>query len=79
MGDVVRGWSVREKNRVFGAVFATEAILAMFPPVHWIVSGTSPQILGVPFSVVYFVLMGALITASVVAIYLVERARGELD
>jgi hypothetical protein len=79
MGEAVRRMSARKKNQLFGTLFVIEGLLAMFPPVHWAMSGETPVILGLPLSVFYFIALGALISASIVAIYAVESARGELD
>jgi hypothetical protein len=79
MGEAVRGWSARQKNVILGTLFVLEFVLALLPPVHWAVSGRSPEVAGLPFSLFYFLALGALITASIVAVYLIERARGELD
>jgi hypothetical protein len=75
----VRRMSGRTKNRIFGAWFALDAILAMLPPVYWAVNGIDGTVLGLPFSVAYFIFTALVITASVVAIYVVEDIRGEVD
>jgi hypothetical protein len=74
----VRGMSSRTKNRLFGTLFLLDGVLAMFPPVYWAVNEVDGTVLGLPFSVLYFLVVGVLITASVMALYLVEEIRGEV-
>jgi hypothetical protein len=55
--------------------FAVDLVLALFPPVHWAMSGGDP-ILGVPRSLFYLYGAGALIAASIVAAYFADRSLG---
>jgi hypothetical protein len=59
--------------------FAVDAVLALFPPLYWAMSGRDPLVLGLPISVFYFALTGLCITVSVVAAYLVESRQGNFD
>lgn len=52
--------------------FAIDLVLALFPPVHWAMSGGDP-ILGVPRSLFYLYGTGALIAASIVTAYFSDR------
>jgi hypothetical protein len=74
----VRAMSSATKNRVFGAWFVLDTVLAMFPPVYWAVNEIHGTLLGLPFSIAYFIVTGFLITASIVALYVVEEIRGEV-
>lgn len=78
MTALVRGMSRQRKNRFFGALFLFDGVLAMFPPVYWAVNEVDATVLGLPFSVLYFLVTGLLITVSVMALYLVEELRGEV-
>lgn len=75
----VRVMSSRTKNRIFGIWFVVDAVLAMLPPVYWAVDEIDGTVLGLPFSVAYFIVTGIVITASIVALYMVEDIRGEVD
>lgn len=68
----------RGKRIVFGALFTVDALLVLFPPVYWRAGAPDMQ-RPVPFSLVYFFGTGLLIVLSVLALYGVERTRGELD
>jgi hypothetical protein len=73
-----RSLSNRSKWRFFGTWFAVDAILALFPPLYW-AAGSSAAQKYLPWSVVYFLVTGACIVASVTLIQFVERVRGELE
>ncbi|WP_158812959.1 hypothetical protein [Streptomyces rimosus] len=70
--------SPRRKWALFGSWFALDAVLALAPPVYW--AAGDPRLQGgFPFSVGYFIVLGAHISAGVIALYGVEAARGEID
>lgn len=52
--------------------FAIDLVVALFPPVHWAMSGGDP-ILGVPRSLFYLYGTGVVIAASIVAAYFWDR------
>lgn len=79
MGEMIRAMSTATKHWLFGIVFVAVAFLAMFPPIYLTFSGAKPHVLGIPLSVFYMIGTGFLITVAVVALFLVERARGELE
>jgi hypothetical protein len=55
------------------AWFAVDLVLALFPPVHWAMSGVDP-ILGIPRSLFYIYGTSFVIAASVVAAYFSDRS-----
>lgn len=71
--------SSRTKRWAFGTAFAACFVLALFPPLYLAAGRADPHVLGLPFSVAYMIFAGLLVTVSIMAIYLWERARGELD
>lgn len=52
--------------------FAVDLFLALFPPVHWAMSGSDP-ILGIPRSLFYVFGTSLIIAASVAAAYFADR------
>lgn len=52
--------------------FAVDLVLALFPPVHWVMSGSDP-ILGIPRSLLYLYGTSLIIAASVVTAYFCDR------
>jgi hypothetical protein len=79
MRSALRAMSAGTKNRLFGALFTAEALLAMFPPVYWWVASVDGNVLGMPFAMFYFVVVGALVCATIVAIYVTEEIRDEVE
>jgi hypothetical protein len=72
--------STQQKNWIFGVWFTIDGLLAMFPPVYWYLGGSAtPSVFGLPLSVAYYVGVNLLITISIIAAFLVESARGELN
>jgi hypothetical protein len=74
----VRAMSTQTKNRIFGVWFVLDGVLAMFPPLYWGVSEIHGTVFGLPFTIFYFIVTGLVITASIVALYVVEELRGEV-
>ena len=56
--------------------FAFDALLALFPPVYWIGGQPKPIVFGLPCSIVYFSGVCIFITASLIAAYRDDEARG---
>ena len=79
MGTWLARMSDQTKRAVFGGLFVLCALLGLFPPFYLAASRVDPKILGMPLSVFYMVATGFLITISVCLLYLVERARQEID
>jgi len=55
------------------AWLALDLILALFPPVHWVMSGSDP-ILGVPRALLYIYGTGFIVALSIIATYFADRA-----
>ena len=80
MRSAVREMSSGTKNRIFGSVYAFCVLLAIFPPFYlWGAREDAPEILGLPFSVVYMLFDAVLLTVAVAVLYWAEDIRGELD
>ncbi|WP_339085459.1 hypothetical protein [Hyphomicrobium sp. ghe19] len=59
--------------------FAFDAVIAMAPPVYWLFAEPAESITGIPNALVYFLLVGTIICASIIAAYLVQvRAIGDV-
>jgi hypothetical protein len=67
---------IRPRSSFVAIWFVLDAILALFPPVYWLAGGPRPLIAGIPCSIVYFVLLSAFITGSLVAAYADDERRG---
>jgi hypothetical protein len=78
MADGTRWPPGRRKRVIFGALFTVDSLLVLAPPVYWL-AGVSEIQRPIPISLVYFLGTGLLIVLSVLALYRVERTRGELD
>lgn len=59
--------------------FAVNAILALAPPLHWLFSGQPGEFLGLPSSLLYFLILALSITLNILCAYWDESARGELE
>ncbi len=71
--------AARPRSGFISIWFILDAVLALFPPVYWIAGGPTPILFGLPCSVVYYVLLAAFITASIVAAYWDDEKRGAFD
>ncbi len=69
--------SGRTKNLIFGSWYLLLILMVTFPPFYLAFSGGTPVILGLPLSVFYMVLNGALSILLVWALWIVESIRGE--
>lgn len=65
-------------KRLINIWFSLDLVLALFPPLYWAASGRSPQVLGLPLSVTYFLVVGAFISASIVVAFMAETRSGTL-
>jgi len=63
----------------FGAMYALLCIMAMFPPLYLTTSGIRAAVLGLPWTVIYWIGNGLLIFLTTWALCWVEGVRGELD
>ena len=70
--------SVRRKRLIFGTLVTIITIVSLFPPIYW-ACGSASANKSFPLSLVYFLVVGALIVAAVEFFYMVEKARNELD
>ncbi len=66
------------RKRVIAVWFIADILLGLLPPLYWAASGPTPPIFGLPLSVVYFLLVGVFISASVVVAFTMERREGSL-
>jgi hypothetical protein len=75
----VTGLHQRTIARAFYAIYGVVLLLALFPPLYLAASGTrGPVILGLPFSIAYWILDAILLGVSLWVLYIVEGVRGEL-
>ncbi|NHP16228.1 hypothetical protein G8767_21955 [Rhodococcus sp. IC4_135] len=79
MKEFIRQLEPRTIHVTFGFLYGISLLLALFPPLYLAASGVSTRILGLPFSVFYWLFDGLLVGLSLWALYLVEGIRGELD
>lgn len=59
--------------------FLLDAVFALLPPLYWAAGGPGPAVFGLPVSVLYFLLVGASITGSILAAYMTEAKRGHFQ
>lgn len=70
--------SSRTKMTIFWLLFGASILLAVAPPLYLAGSGISTPILGVPFSVAYWIIDALLATAAVWLLWIFENIRGEV-
>jgi hypothetical protein len=57
--------------------FVVDAVIAMAPPVYWLFADPAEFVAGIPNALIYFLLVGTIICASIIAAYIAEaRATG---
>lgn len=61
------------------AWFFVDAIVALAPPLYWAFDGNRTPVSGVPIVVLYFIVVSTCIAVSIIAAYLAEAFRGEVD
>lgn len=60
--------------------FALDAVLALAPPLYWLADAQRPAaVFGLPVTLLYFLLVSACITASILYAYRAEAASGEFE
>lgn len=79
MRERVRSMSSSAKNWIFGTVFAICFVMAVAPPLYLWGDRRDPEILGLPFGVIYMLFVATLLTAAVGALYWVEDVRDEVE
>ncbi|MGO4686290.1 hypothetical protein [Hyphomicrobium sp. 2TAF46] len=52
--------------------FIVDAVVAMAPPVYWLFAEPAAFITGIPNGLIYFLLVGSIICASIIAAYFAE-------
>ena len=75
---------IRDQKRstvmiVFGSVYTLALLMAIFPPFYMAASGIETMVLGMPFSILYWILDFGILGFGLWALYAVEDIRGELD
>jgi hypothetical protein len=59
--------------------FVVDAVIAMAPPVYWFFAEPAEFVTGIPNALIYFLLVGTIICASIIAAYIAEaRATGHV-
>lgn len=79
MKDFIRGLSRRSIVIFFGTLYAVALLFAIFPPLYLWGSGSSFEILGIPFAIMYWIIDALVLGLTLAAFYVVEDIRGELD
>ena len=63
----------------FGSIYSLALMMAIFPPFYLPASGIDTVVLGLPFSILYWILDVLILGLGIWAFYVVEDIRGELD
>jgi len=63
----------------FLSVYAVALVFALFPPLYLAGSGIRTPVLGIPFSIMYWIFDWAVLGLGLWGFYVVEDIRGELD
>lgn len=71
--------AVRPRAGFISAWFILDAILGLFPPIYWLLGAPKPIVFGLPCSVVYYIALGAFITASLLVAYWDDERRGAFE
>ena len=79
MKTFVRGLPSAAIKTAFGVVYAVTLLMALCPPLYLAASGVRTIVLGVPFSVFYWIADAAVTGLALWAMYAVESIRGELN
>ena len=66
-------------STAFGTVYGITLLAALFPPLYLAASGARSTVLGLPFSLAYWILDALVIGLALWAKFHVEDVRGELD
>nr|WSY56269.1 hypothetical protein OG999_43080 [Streptomyces sp. NBC_00886] len=79
MKTFVQGLPPAAIKTAFGVVYAITLLMALCPPLYLAASGVRTTVLGIPFSVFYWIADAAITGLALWAMYAVESIRGELD
>ena len=66
-------------DTAFGIVYGATLLAALFPPLYLAASGIRGGVLGMPFSIAYWIVDALVIGLALWAKYAIEDVRGELD
>ncbi|WP_377320890.1 hypothetical protein ACFJIY_17610 [Pimelobacter simplex] len=78
MRSAIRTMSSRTKMTIFWLLFGASILLAVAPPLYLAGSGIDTPILGIPFSVAYWIVDALLATGAVWLLWVFENIRGEV-
>ncbi|GEB14607.1 hypothetical protein ACIRN4_25685 [Pimelobacter simplex] len=78
MRSAIRAMSSRTKMTIFWLLFGASILLAVAPPLYLAGSGIDTPILGIPFSVAYWIVDALLATGAVWLLWVFENIRGEV-
>ncbi|MBB2903351.1 putative outer membrane lipoprotein [Kineococcus radiotolerans] len=79
MKSWIRALPASTLNTAFGIVYAITLLAALFPPLYLAASGRAGTVLGLPFSLAYWILDALVIGLALWLKYHLEDIRGELD
>lgn len=79
MRTYIRSLSRRTVVTIFGFLYAVPLLMAIFPPFYLLASGRSAIVLGMPFTIWYWLLGFLILLVGLWGLYWVEDLRGELD
>lgn len=79
MKEYIRSRKRRTIMIFFGSIYGLALVMAIFPPFYLAASGIDTLILGLPFSILYWILDVLILGFGIWAFYLIEDLRGELD
>jgi TRAP-type C4-dicarboxylate transport system permease small subunit len=75
----IRSLNSRTINTTFGITYGAALVMALFPPLYLASSGIRTPLLGIPFSLMYWLINALIVGLALWALYVVEDIRGELD
>lgn len=79
MKSFIRSLPSSTIQTTFGVIYAITLLAAMFPPLYLAASGIRVSVLGLPFSIAYWIVDATVIGLALWAKYAIEDVRGELD
>ncbi|MFJ9893531.1 hypothetical protein ACIQPR_09370 [Streptomyces sp. NPDC091280] len=79
MKTLIKGLPPAAIQTAFGLVYAITLLMTLCPPLYLAASGVRTTVLGIPFSIFYWIAGSAITGLALWAKYAVEHIRGELD
>jgi uncharacterized membrane protein (DUF485 family) len=79
MKEFIRNRRRRTIVIFFLSVYAVALVFALFPPLYLAGSGIRTPVLGIPFSIMYWIFDWVVLGLGLWGFYVVEDIRGELD